>query len=83
MQMTLLIAIVLLAVVAASFLAPKFRHRRTAQIATGVVALLALGVAFYSLGVQAGRDAALRDNRADARAAVRSAEDTATGSASR
>ncbi len=83
MTLTTLAPILLLAAVAIAFLAPGLRRQRGAWIVVGVVALFAVGAIFYGFGAQAGRDAALRDNRADARAAVRSAVDTATGSAAR
>lgn len=83
MTLTALVPILLLAAVAVVFLAPGLRQQRGVRIVAGVVAICAVVAIFYGLGVQAGRDAAFRDSRADARAAVRSAADTATGSASR
>ena len=79
MPLPIIVSIALLLLVSVSFTTPLVRKRLDARIVAGLVGLGAIFIATYSLGSQAGRDAALRDNRADAT----SAADTATGSASR
>jgi lipopolysaccharide export LptBFGC system permease protein LptF len=68
MSLATLAPILLLAAVAITYLTPRLRQRRGVRIIAGVVALCAVVAIFYGLGAQAGRDAAQRDNRADARA---------------
>lgn len=86
MPVLIVISIALLLLVSSSFISSTVRSHPYAKIVAGLVGLGAIYVMAYSLGSQAGRDIAIRDNRADARAAAEaassSAEDTAAGSAS-
>lgn len=66
--------VALLLIVAVAFTSSTVRSRLDAKILAGVLGLGAIFLAAYSLGSQAGRDAALRDNRADARAAAEAAK---------
>ena len=85
MTLQTLIPILLLGLTAAILLSPQFRNQRLAKIGAAAALLGVVFVLAYNFGAQAGRDAALRDNRSDARAAEaaasRSAADTAAGSA--
>lgn len=74
MPTLLVVSIALLLTVAVLCTSAPVRRRLDAKILVGVVGLGAVFMAAYSLGSQAGRDAALRDNRADARAAAEAAK---------
>ena len=81
MTLQILIPILLLGLATVIFLSPAMRKHRLSKVGAAAALLGMVLVISYNFGVQAGRNAALRDNRADARAAAaRSAADTATGS---
>ncbi|WP_428149487.1 hypothetical protein [Brevundimonas sp.] len=74
MTLQTLIPILFLGLAAVLFLTPEIRKHRLAKVGAAVALLGVLVVISYNFGTQAGRDAALRDNRADARAAAEAAK---------
>ncbi len=70
MTLSLLVPILLLAAIAAMLSMPGFRNRPGAKLGIAISAISALAIGFSAIGYQVGKDAALRDNRAEALAAA-------------
>ena len=70
MSLSLLAPILLLVAIAALLSLPRFRDRPGAKLGIAISAISVLAIGVSAIGYQIGKDAALRDNRAEALAAA-------------
>ncbi|WGM48570.1 hypothetical protein KOAAANKH_03472 [Brevundimonas sp. NIBR10] len=73
MTLSFLAPVLLLVAIAVLLSTPKFRSRPGAKLGVAISAVGAVAIGFSAIGYQIGKDAALRDNRADAAAAAEAA----------